>query len=177
MASARTVALPFYLTAIVTIFFPAVELVLTIVPWSPTVLSWRFGAVGLLARAIMTPLVGWALLFGTALYLGHRRVLRLIGVLSVIGASTLLLFLGMFALDLLDFRGLVRPESSAAFDTSSAVVLMKLVAASGVLFAFGVGSARAARGIAKAAPHDPAALMAFRSLSTKADAGSVEGPA
>jgi hypothetical protein len=177
MDSRRTVALPFYLTALVIMLFPVVELALTIVPWSPTVVSWRFGAVGLLVRAIMTPLVGLAMVFGTALYLEHRGVLKLVAVVSWFGASTLLLLLAMFALDLMEFRGLVRPESSLAFDTSGAMVLAKLLAGSAVLAAFGVSGARAARRLGKEARQDPTDRMAFRPRPPRGSAADVEGPA
>lgn len=141
----RSVALPFYLTALVIMFFPAMELLLTVWPWSPSVLSWRFGSVGLLVRAIMTPMVGFALLFGTAVALEHRLTLWAVAAAGFFGGAALLLLMGVFSLDLLEFRGVVQPESSLAFDTSSGVVLMKLFAVSLVLLAFGFSAYRVLR--------------------------------
>jgi hypothetical protein len=141
------------------------------------VVSWRFGAVGLLVRAIMTPLVGLAVVFGTAVLLEHRRVLRLVSVLSWVGAATLVVLMGVFGLDLVEFRGLVRPESSLAFDTSGGMVLAKLLAVSAVLSTFGVSGSRAARRLRKGADENPADRMAFRARPARGGAADVEGSA
>jgi len=110
-------------------------------------------------------MVGMALLYGTALALQHRLALRLVAAVSLFGGAVLVLLMGIFAIDLRDFRGMVKPEAMLAFDASSAMVLMKLLAVSILLFAFAFGAMRAGRGGSRRAKDDkdPSRLMAFRS--------------
>ncbi len=145
MKTHHDLAWPFYLAALVIVVFPFVELVLTVWPPSPGVVSWRYGTVGLLARAIMTPLVGLVIIQATATLLGHARVQRAVTVLGLAGAVVLLLTAALFALDLVQFRGQVRDAAKRAFDVSGLVVLLKLLAGALVLAAFGVVGLRSAR--------------------------------
>jgi hypothetical protein len=145
MKEYRNLAWPFYLTGLVIIVVPAVEFVLTVSPLSPSILSWRYGAVGLLSRSIMTPMVGVVVIFGTAVLLEHTWVQRGVMVLGFVGCAVLLLAIAMFALDLLQFRNQVRAEARTAYNAASAVALMKLLAGTVVLLAFGVGGLRTAR--------------------------------
>jgi len=133
----RRLAWPFYLTGLAIILVPAVEYVLTVLPLSPTILSWRVGAVGLLARSVLTPLVGLVIILGTATFLEHVWVQRAVMVAGFAGALALILTIFLFGLDLLQFRGQVREAARRAYDASSAMILLKLFAEAVVLGAFG----------------------------------------
>ncbi len=145
MREYRHLAWPFYLMGLAIIIVPMVEFVLTVSPLSPTIVSWRYGAVGLLSRSIMTPMVGLVVIFGTAVLLEHHRVQRGVMVLGFVGAVVLLLALGVFALDLLQLRRQVRPDAKTAYDVASATALLKLFAVTAVLLAFGVSGLKMVR--------------------------------
>ena len=150
----RRLAWPFYLTGLAIVVFPALEFVLTILPLSPTILSWRYGAVGLLARSSLTPLVGLVIILGTATFLEHVWVQRAVTVVGLVGAAAFLLATLLFALDLVQFRGEVREAAKRAYDASGTVVLLKLLVESGVLAAFGAsGRLLTRRAAAHAARH------------------------
>jgi len=161
MAEHRRPAWPFYLTGLVLIVVPAIEYVLTVLPLSPSILSWRYGAVGLLARSIMIPLVGVVLIFGTAVFLEHRWVQRGVMVLGFVGGAALLLAAVLFVFDLLQFRGQVREAVRTAYDGASAMALLKLLAGCVVMIAFGVSALRDVRRAAARDHHSaPAHLIA-----------------
>ncbi len=134
----RHLAWPFYLTGLAFILLPAAEVVVAILPLSPSVLSWRVGAVGLLGRSVLTPLVGMVIVLGTAVLLEHVLVQRAVTVLAFAGAAAFLVLAGLFALDLLQFRGEVREAARRAFDASSVLALLKLLAATAILAAYGL---------------------------------------
>ena len=175
----KHLAWPIYLTGSVIIFFPALEFVLTIWPLSPGILSWRFGAVGLLARSLLTPLVGLALIFAVAVFLEHVWVQRVVSGLGFAGSAILLMVTALFALDLLQFRNQVRAEASTAYDVSSGVALMKLLAVSIVLLVFGVSGRRVARRAAAKEPRrpTPAALVVKPRKAEADDSEDKHGPA
>jgi len=149
-------AWPFYLSGLAIVAFPALEFVLTILPLSPTVLSWRVGAVGLLARSSLTPLVGLVIILGIATLLEHVWVQRAVMVVGLVGAAAFLLTALLFALDLVQFRGDVRETAKRAYDASSAVVVLKLLAETCVLAAFGASGRLLTRRAAAHAAHHAA---------------------
>ncbi len=163
MISYRRLAWPFYLTGLAIVAFPALEFVLTILPLSPTVISWRVGAVGLLARSSLTPLVGLVIILGTATLLEHLSVQRAVMVVGMVAAAAFLLTALLFALDLVQFRGDVREAAKRAYDASSAVVVLKLLAEACVLAAFGASGRLLTRRAAEhAAHHGAPALLVGR---------------
>jgi hypothetical protein len=179
MESYKNLAWPLYLTGLVIIGFPALEFFLTILPLSPSILSWRFGAMGLLARSILIPLLGLALIYGTAVVLNHVWMLRVVAIVALVGAVLLLPAMGLFALDMLQLRNEVRAEASAAYDASSVVALMRLFACCVVLVAFGLSSWKNARrkGGKKDRKSGPSALVSSRGTSQKgaaAEAGEIQ---
>ena len=156
MTRYRRLAWPFYLTGLAIVAFPALEYVLTILPLSPSVVSWRVGAVGLLARSSLTPLVGLVIILGTATLLEHLWVQRAVMLVGMVAAAAFLLTALLFALDLIQFRGDVREAAKRAYDASSAVVVVKLLAEACILAAFGASGRLLTRHAAAHAVHHPA---------------------
>ncbi len=149
MKEYRSLAWPFYLAGLALIVLPAVELVLTVAPLSPGVLSWRYGAVGLLSRSLAMPIAGVLVIFGTAVLLEHGWIRRAAWILGFVGAAALVAVAGVFVLDVLQFRHQVRPQALAAYEAASAVAGLKLLAGTVVLLAMGisgVGMSRRAAG-------------------------------
>jgi hypothetical protein len=156
LESFRHLATPLYATAGAVGVLPFIELGLTLQPWTPGDVSWRYGAVGLLTRTLVTPLVGLAVLVATAAVLGHRAALRAALVTSLGGVVLLIGATGLFLLDMLTMRAMVRPEATAAFRAGAAMALIKLLAGIGVLLAYWVGAARLLRSGASARRAPPA---------------------
>lgn len=90
--------------------------------------TWRYGAVGIFLSAVGAAPLGLLIALGAAVVLGHRFILRTVGVLSIILTLLVLIVCGAFALDVLQVRSIVRPEVRGGFDLSAAkAVLMGLV--------------------------------------------------
>ncbi len=145
MKEYKSLAWPLYLTGLGLILVPAVEFVLTASPVSPTILSWRYGAIGLFSRAVVVPTAGVVVIFGTAVLLEHQWVRRAAWVVGFAGGALLLLVVGLFTLDVLQFRHQVRTQALAAFDAANALALLKLLTAMAVLLSVGVSGLRTAR--------------------------------
>jgi hypothetical protein len=146
--------------AVVLILTPLMELVVALWPATPGQASWRVGAVGLVSRSLVTPLLGVLAILAAGLVAERRGVVRGFAVLS----SFLVLFiggsLGLYLIDALEVRGLMTPEQKGRFDVTAAVAVAKLVMAGLVSAAFTVVGWRAAgamgegsgRGAPSAAP-------------------------
>jgi hypothetical protein len=80
--------------------------------------TWRFGAFGLLMTRVSVFLISDVILFAAALGLGHRRVLRGLGVIHLLLALLLLAGLSLFVLDWLQVRNQVPPAATRSLDLS-----------------------------------------------------------
>jgi hypothetical protein len=132
-----------YCVAGLMIIVPTVEVVLSVWPLRMGVTSWRFGTLGLLSQAIMTPLLGFVVLIATAFALGHRRALTATAVLTGLLALLLLVALPFFALDAIQMRVQVRREALRAFDLSAVLASIKLFASFIVMVLAAVGTVKA----------------------------------
>lgn len=140
----RNLAAGAYGVALLLILIPLLDSVLGIWPLRLREVQWRFGAVGLLSRAVMTPLFGLLVGHVVAVYMEHRFAARAFAVLAF--ASVLLALVGVasLAMDALQMRAQVRAEAMRAFDTASGVALAKYLAGAVVALLLGVGGWRAA---------------------------------
>jgi predicted metal-binding membrane protein len=107
--------------------------------------SWRFGAVGIFSRALMTPLFGFFTLFALSLAFEHRRVTRTLAVIS--GVLVVCIAGGMlfFVLDAIQMRVQVRPEAVRTFDVATIAALAKYGAAIIVGLGFAIPGWKASR--------------------------------
>lgn len=138
-------AAPGYLILAMMIFFPLLDALLTVWPLRGGEVSWRFGAVGMFSRALMSPVFGLILIFGLALIYEHRVVQRVIGVLAVIAALGTASASVIFVLDALQMRAQVQPQMQTAFDVASVVALGKLLVLSVILIVLGIAAFRSSR--------------------------------
>jgi hypothetical protein len=141
----KYLALPGYLIALSLVFFPLLDAVLSIWPPQPGQVAWRFGAVGLLSRAVMTPLLGLFIAYAVAFALEHRTVLRVISVVSLLAAIAIVGALGLFGLDALQMRSQVVAQAKKAFDAASVTAVMKYLFGVVMLAAFAWGGWKGAR--------------------------------
>ncbi|HET8625487.1 MAG TPA: hypothetical protein VFM14_18145 [Gemmatimonadales bacterium] len=138
MASSRgrTVVGALLPVALLLIASPLADLTAALLPLRFAEVSWRFGAYGLLTNALVTPILGLAIIL--VLY-GFRGQRRPIAVAAGVAALVALVLIGGFALFVLDYLQLRQavgrlargPYDSAAFKamivaTLEAIVLLSL---------------------------------------------------
>jgi uncharacterized membrane protein YwzB len=85
-------------------------------PWLPSEATWRFGAFGLLLTRASVFLLADVMLFTAAIWLGHRKVLRSLGLLHLLVAVLLAAGLGTFVLDWLQVRSQLPEDGRRSFD-------------------------------------------------------------
>lgn len=139
----RRARFPAYLVLGMAMVFPIVDLLSSLTPMHPSNVMWRFGAMGLGASAVATPLLMLLLILSLALVLGDRPAVMLVAVLASLGVVVLLVGSGSFALDALQMKGKVPDKGQAKFVMASGVALMKLGLEMLAMLAVAVASVRA----------------------------------
>ena len=86
---------------------------------APGLASWRFGAFGLMASRGSVFLLADVMLFIGAIGLGHRRVLRALGIGHLLIAGLILGGLVLFALDWIQVRSRVKASATRPFDLAA----------------------------------------------------------
>lgn len=127
---------PGYFILGLAVVVPLTEFILSVIPWHPDVVMWRFGAMGLAASAMGTPLTGLLFIYALALLSSDRNVVRVVAALAAVIAVVLIVGAGSFVLDALQMKSRVKPEGLRQFKYASAQALVKLVTeglAAGVL--------------------------------------------
>ena len=158
--AARAVAGPLFLVGALLVVLPALDLLLNVWPLQPGDFRWRFGVVGLLANFLLTPLLGVALLSGTAALAAAPTARRVVGAVNVAGAVLLALALGLFLLDLVQLRPTLRPEALPSFDVANARAMLKLALGAAALLWLGAAGLRRAPEPARATPRAAAPVRA-----------------
>ncbi|MBA2671639.1 MAG: hypothetical protein H0U67_14810 [Gemmatimonadetes bacterium] len=144
----RPFAVPGYLILGTMIVFPLLDAFLTVWPLRPGEVSWRFGAVGIFSRGLMSPLFGLILLYGLALIYEHRLVQRVVAVLAAIAAPVVASAAVLFVLDALQMRVQVQPQMKIAFDVASVVALGKLLVVVAIAVVLCIAAFRSSRPVA-----------------------------
>jgi hypothetical protein len=153
----NALAVPVYLVAAILILFPLMDTLLSVWPLQVGEVAWRFGAVGLFSRAMMTPLLGLLMAFTVAMLLEQRTMVR---VLAVAGGLSALIIAGtsvFFLLDAVQMRAQVNPQAKTAFDVASVVALAKYGITISILVVFAIVGWKQSRGSRKAASSRKAA--------------------
>lgn len=133
-----------YLFAVVLITIPLLDFLSSVMPPRPGELSWRYGAFGLMAGYLHTPMLGLALALVLGWALGHRWVLTLGGWIALLGAVALLGVMGIFALDVLQMRGMRAEEVQTAILAGGVLQEVKYFTAALVLGFMGLGAIKTA---------------------------------
>lgn len=105
--------------------FPLVEASAELWPPSHTDLQWRFGALGLGSRALMTPLLGLLVVLAASFVGEHWRAQWVIGVGAWLCALAAGFLAVVFAFDAMHVYGLLEEGAWAAVEIGSAVALAK----------------------------------------------------
>ena len=166
MEAFRRLTVPACILALALVVIPLADTAAGLWPLQPANPHWRFGAFGVLSRALLLPALGAMLLLG--LSLGHRRRRLLLGV--VFGATALLMCagLGLFALDALEVRAAVRPELLRTFDAAAALAVLRHTTAAVLLLGLALAALTPFRD-ARTAP--PAASIPATGLLGRSVAG------
>lgn len=136
-------ALPSYLAAFALIVFPIFDQLMQLV--ATTKLDdarWRFGAAGLLSNLFVLPVVGVMIVLVIAHTFGHRRFKRLMAVLCLLAAASLVVATGFFVLDAVQVRSLMRPEAQSSWLVATSTAVFKLLVTIVCLSGFGYASWR-----------------------------------
>lgn len=129
-----------YPLAVLVTLTPIFNGVFQVWPLRPREVMWRFGATGLLTPSVLGVVFGIVIVIGIAALLGHRRVIRLMSIMSFAMVLVVAAGLVMFALDFLQLRGSVNPDFRAQVDTAALRALFILGVAIPVLASLAVGS-------------------------------------
>lgn len=143
----RRFAVPSYIATFSLMLFPLVDQVMQLVPTAklhdP---RWRFGATGLLSNIFVLPVFSlMVILFLTSFY--EDRVLqRIVSLLALIASLVLLVLTGLFVLDSIQSRGMMRPQAMSSWAVATSTAVVKLVVA---VVAMGWFGFRGIRGLGK----------------------------
>jgi hypothetical protein len=107
--------------------FPLIDIASGLMPPNLGNATWRFGAVGLFSNYAMGLSLELLLLAVLAALSNHRRVLLVLGVLSVLLAVALLGSSVLFMLDALQTRARVNPTVLGRFDFATGGAIAKLL--------------------------------------------------
>jgi hypothetical protein len=116
-APLRKVSGTLYLVCALLIVVPLIDFTTSIVPYLPGSSRWRFASGSVFSGFLLTPLLGIALAMLIASLLHHRRVLKLLMLLSVAAGLLLLGLSALLALDVIELR------AGAEGDVRQAIVL------------------------------------------------------
>ena len=114
-----------------------VDLVTNVLPLQFGELQWRYGAWGLLAGFLLTPVLGMFMLAAAAAVLVHGGALKTLWWINLAVSVVLVLGSVMFVLDVLQFRGAVPRGDLSRFDIGAAKALLKHVTVAAALFWLG----------------------------------------
>ena len=124
---------------------PIAETLFAIAPWRLGEVRWRFGAVGLVSRSSLDPVLGLLLAFVMAWSGPHRIVLRLVSVVATTGAVLFIVSCGLFVLDALQVRAALNDAGKAAVMVAAAGAALKLLLVACGLGVLGVCAHKSAR--------------------------------
>jgi hypothetical protein len=137
----RRLAAPSYIAAASLILFPVFDQLMQLVSTAKIHdARWRFGAAGLLSNMLILPVVGLMIVLVLAAALEHRAFQRVMAVLCAIGAVGLVLATGLFMLDAIQVRGLMRPEAASSWGVATGTAVIKLIVAGLALVGFAIAS-------------------------------------
>ena len=150
----RRLRVPGYLFLGIAMIMPVIDLFVGVYPLRISQVVWRFGAVGLLSSAVAAPLLVLFFIFALALFLGDRKVVLFVGVLSALIALLLIGGAGSFSLDALQMKRRVQAAAQLKYMMASGQALFKLLIEALSAIVLSVSAFRAAS--AKSLPVSPA---------------------
>jgi len=151
----RSIVWVLYAVALVLLVSPLLDLVGAVWPPRMGEVSWRFRAFGLATSALVSPILGFAMVKIAGVLLDHRRVVRVVAVVDLVLLLLLLPGLAFFALDFLQLRATLATASLGQYDTAGVkavvngvleVIVLGWMGAAGLSASAGTGKGSAPRG-------------------------------
>jgi hypothetical protein len=133
-----------YLVALLLVVVPLSDNVVRTWPIRPGDERWRFGTLGILFNALVTPLLGVFLALIVAAVLQQARTLRTLAVLTLVAAALVLGAIPLFGLDYLQLRAKVTAEAMGGFDSSARKAIVVGLLSATVALIVGITGWRAA---------------------------------
>lgn len=106
-------AWPTYFVGFLMFATPALDFLTNVWPFRVGDVQWRYGAAGIFAGFLLTPVFGILFALGAAVVLKHRMVIRVLSVLNLVAAVLLLVLIVFFALDVVQVRSTI-PDDAVA---------------------------------------------------------------
>lgn len=148
-----------YLVALLLVVVPVADALARTWPVRIGDERWRFGTMGIVLNAMVTPLLGVFLAMVTAALLEHGRTLQVIAVVTLVAAAAALAGIIGFALDYIQLRASVTDEALAGFDAAARKAILVGLLGGGVTLALGISGWRAARRITLIRPGEDVGLV------------------
>jgi hypothetical protein len=136
---------PAYAVAALLVLTPTGDFMSGVWPWRPGALDWRFASSGLLSGFLLTPLLGVLIAVTVAAARGHDRVLRTLGLMTLIAATIWLLILAAFILDAVQLHASIPEAQRRSFLDASIKAFIKYVLSCSVAFLLGIRAWRMGR--------------------------------
>ena len=174
-AQLRRLRAPGYLILSIALGLPLLELVLSLLPFRPDAVTWRFAAEGILSSAVAAPMLALLLIFAIGLATDDRIAVLAVALLAAILAVILIGGAGSFILDALEMRRRVNSAQLSRFTSATALATFKLVlqAIAGITLSIAAFRARQAIKLAPTGPIDPSSALIMGRPGVTRAAGSM----
>jgi hypothetical protein len=149
----QRIARPMYFTAAILVLFPILELIQATSPFRPSDAIWRVGAMGLLARSLVTPILALVIAYGAAVILEQPRVLRTLTIVAGAVGAAMGVGLILYALDALQVRTQITPQARATVQLGFLLSLVKFGVGLAFLGSLAVSAWRTAAALTRSAAH------------------------
>jgi hypothetical protein len=137
LAQQRRLAVPCYIVAVAFMVLPVLDQLMQLVPRVHIHdAGWRFGALGLLSNILLLPLLGMTLAFAISAIFEHRTWQRVLSIVAVVGIVLIVVAIGMFALDAIQVRSLMRAERLSSWTLATLTATAKYLLAAVTLAFF-----------------------------------------
>ncbi len=146
----RTVVGVLLPVAFLLIASPLADLVAAFLPVRPGEVSWRFGAYGLVTNALVTMILGLAIIMVVNGFRQGRRAIALTATVCAVLALFLIGGFALFVLDYLQLRQAVGVAARGPYDSAAFKAMIVAVLEAGVLVSMAIAGFRAS-GITDAA--------------------------
>lgn len=148
----RSIRWPGYVILAIAMVLPMLDLLVSVMPFRPATVVWRFGAVGLYSSAIGAPLLILFFIYVLSLMAGDRKVTLVVGILAGLITLSLVAFAGAFILDALQMRQRIQPAAQTRFMTASVQAMLKLALEGLASVVLAISAVRASRATKSSAP-------------------------
>lgn len=140
-----SLAVPTYVIAALLVVTPLGDFASGVWPWRVAALDWRFASSGLLSGFLLTPLLGALIAIVVAAALGSERLLRVLGVATLVAGGLCVVVLLAFILDAIQLNASIPTPQRRAFLDASVKAFLKYVMACAACYWLGTGAYRLGR--------------------------------